>query len=103
MHYELLLWADIELGMALFAASAAALRPLLGLLPKSPFSANINSRSKKQHHPDSSFSQSFRLSSKGVARRHSHVPADGLRGPYREVSDHAREEVEDVELGIVGS
>ncbi|ROV97468.1 hypothetical protein VPNG_08684 [Cytospora leucostoma] len=29
LHYDLLLWADIELGMAIFAASAAALRPLL--------------------------------------------------------------------------
>lgn len=29
LHYDLLLWADVELGMAIFAASAAALRPLL--------------------------------------------------------------------------
>ncbi|RYC61888.1 hypothetical protein CHU98_g4334 [Xylaria longipes] len=29
LHYDLLLWADIELGLAILAASAAALRPLL--------------------------------------------------------------------------
>lgn len=33
LHYDLLLWADIELGMATFAASAAALRPLLLRIP----------------------------------------------------------------------
>lgn len=40
LHYDLLLWADIELGMATFAASAAALRPLLKHIP------NIWSRSQ---------------------------------------------------------
>ena len=29
LHYDLLLWADIELGLAILATSAAALRPLL--------------------------------------------------------------------------
>ncbi|ROW04798.1 hypothetical protein VMCG_04914 [Cytospora schulzeri] len=29
LHYELLIWADVELGLAIFCASAAALRPLL--------------------------------------------------------------------------
>ncbi|KAI2467868.1 hypothetical protein F4781DRAFT_423054 [Annulohypoxylon bovei var. microspora] len=33
LHYDLLLWADIELGLATFAASAAALRPLLRHIP----------------------------------------------------------------------
>ncbi|KAI1080515.1 integral membrane protein [Whalleya microplaca] len=33
LHYDLLLWADIELGLATFAAAAAALRPLLKYLP----------------------------------------------------------------------
>lgn len=33
LHYDLLLWADIELGMAIFAAAAAALRPLLKHVP----------------------------------------------------------------------
>ncbi|KAI2619669.1 integral membrane protein [Hypoxylon sp. NC1633] len=33
LHYDLLLWADIELGMAILAASAAALRPLLKHVP----------------------------------------------------------------------
>ncbi|KAJ2987942.1 hypothetical protein NUW58_g4231 [Xylaria curta] len=39
LHYDLLLWADIELGLAILAASAAALRPLLrhiGLLDGTP-------------------------------------------------------------------
>lgn len=29
LHYQLLIWADVELGLAIFCASAAALRPLL--------------------------------------------------------------------------
>ncbi|CAJ2512843.1 Uu.00g009620.m01.CDS01 [Anthostomella pinea] len=33
LHYQLLLWAVIELGLAIFAASLAALRPLLRHLP----------------------------------------------------------------------
>ena len=33
LHYDLLLWADIELGLAIFCASAAALRPLLRHIP----------------------------------------------------------------------
>ncbi|KAK8069633.1 hypothetical protein PG994_006249 [Apiospora phragmitis] len=32
LHYDLLLWADIELGLAILAVSAAALRPLLKYL-----------------------------------------------------------------------
>jgi hypothetical protein len=49
MRYDLLLWADIELGLAIFAASAAALRPLLKHLPgiwdtlRTPKSHNSNS------------------------------------------------------------
>ncbi|KAI1803785.1 hypothetical protein F4811DRAFT_318935 [Daldinia bambusicola] len=50
LHYDLLLWADIELGMATFAASAAALRPLLKHIPafwtKSQSSSNNRSRSR---------------------------------------------------------
>ncbi|KAI0206266.1 hypothetical protein F4808DRAFT_112772 [Astrocystis sublimbata] len=33
LHHDLLLWANIELGLAIFAASAAALRPLLRHIP----------------------------------------------------------------------
>ncbi|KAJ8117441.1 hypothetical protein ONZ43_g4207 [Nemania bipapillata] len=33
LHYDLLLWANIELGLAILAASAAALRPLLRHIP----------------------------------------------------------------------
>jgi hypothetical protein len=29
LHYQLLTWADVELGLAIFCATAAALRPLL--------------------------------------------------------------------------
>ncbi|KHO01889.1 uncharacterized protein MAM_00890 [Metarhizium album ARSEF 1941] len=32
LHYQLLLWADAELGLAIFAASLAAVRPLLSKL-----------------------------------------------------------------------
>ncbi|KAK7931349.1 hypothetical protein PG985_002061 [Apiospora marii] len=34
LHYDLLLWADIELGLAILATSAAALRPLLKYVHK---------------------------------------------------------------------
>lgn len=33
LHYQLLIWADVELGLAIFCASAAALRPLLRRFP----------------------------------------------------------------------
>ncbi|KAI0469242.1 hypothetical protein F4859DRAFT_137909 [Xylaria cf. heliscus] len=33
LHYDLALWADIELSLAIFAASAAALRPILQHIP----------------------------------------------------------------------
>lgn len=33
LHYQLLIWADVELGLAIFCASAAALRPLLRRCP----------------------------------------------------------------------
>lgn len=29
LHYQMLVWAEVELGLSIFAASAAALRPLL--------------------------------------------------------------------------
>lgn len=32
LHYQLLIWADAELGMAIFCASIAALRPLLRVM-----------------------------------------------------------------------
>ncbi|OTB07370.1 hypothetical protein M426DRAFT_268647 [Hypoxylon sp. CI-4A] len=59
LHYDLLLWADIELGMATFAASAAALRPLLKHIP------DIWSKAQT---PNS----------------HSHGTSDAV-GPYREL------------------
>ncbi|KAI0100228.1 hypothetical protein GGR51DRAFT_356240 [Nemania sp. FL0031] len=33
LHYDLAVWADLELGLAIFAASAVALRPLLRYIP----------------------------------------------------------------------
>ncbi|KAG8159845.1 hypothetical protein KVR01_010482 [Diaporthe batatas] len=33
LHHQLLIWADVELGLAVFCASAAALRPLLNRSP----------------------------------------------------------------------
>lgn len=32
MHYQLLIWADAELGLAIFCSSVAALRPLLRVM-----------------------------------------------------------------------
>ncbi|KAI1180658.1 hypothetical protein F4777DRAFT_528831 [Nemania sp. FL0916] len=45
LHFDLLLWADIELGLAILAASAAALRPLLRHIP-----ALLDSTSKDRTH-----------------------------------------------------
>ncbi|KAI0112907.1 hypothetical protein F4814DRAFT_419871 [Daldinia grandis] len=59
LHYDLLLWADIELGMATFAASAAALRPLLKHIP------SIWSRSQ-------------------TSNSRSHTTSEAV-GPYREL------------------
>lgn len=43
LHYQLLLWADVELGLAIFCASAAALRPLLRRFPMIWGSADTSS------------------------------------------------------------
>lgn len=74
LHYDLLLWADIELGMATFAASAAALRPLLLRIP-----AMI----------DTYFS-------KGSSRRAQQSNNSGIHGmgPYHEVGPASTEDVE---------
>ncbi|KAJ4394389.1 hypothetical protein N0V93_003606 [Gnomoniopsis smithogilvyi] len=45
LHYELLLWADIELGIALFAAASAALRPLVKSVP-SAWNSYFSTRTK---------------------------------------------------------
>lgn len=89
LHYDLLLWADIELGMALFAASAAALRPILGRLPSMW---------------GSYFSKGSGYLSKGVkGTRHTSTNGshglDGVVGPYREVVGQSSRE--DIELGHV--
>ncbi|KAL1864570.1 hypothetical protein Daus18300_007585 [Diaporthe australafricana] len=43
LHYQLLIWADVELGLAIFCASAAALRPLLRLFSRKWGSTNPRS------------------------------------------------------------
>lgn len=75
LHYDLLLWADIELGMATFAASAAALRPLLLRIPAmldTYFSKGSSSR--RAHQSNSSVIQGM--------------------GPYYEVGPAGSEDVE---------
>ncbi|KAI1249215.1 hypothetical protein MGN70_008826 [Eutypa lata] len=52
LHYDLLLWADIELGLAIFCASAAALRPLLKHIP-GVWEAFRTPRTHKSHASDS--------------------------------------------------
>ena len=47
MHYQLLLWADSELGLAIFAASLAAIRPLLARLNVSNIAKWTTTRSIK--------------------------------------------------------
>ena len=74
LHYDLLLWADIELGMATFAASAAALRPLLLRIP-----ALIDTY--------------FSKSSSRRAHQSNHSGIHGM-GPYHEFGPASTEDVE---------
>lgn len=75
LHYDLLLWADIELGMATFAASAAALRPLLLRIPAMIDTYFSKGSSIRAHQTGSSVSHGM--------------------GPYHEVGPAST----DVELG----
>lgn len=76
LHYDLLLWADIELGMATFAASAAALRPLLLRIPAMLDTYFSKGSSRRAHQTGSSASHGM--------------------GPYYEVGPA---DAEDVEMG----
>lgn len=77
LHYDLLLWADIELGMATFAASAAALRPLLLRIPAMLDTYFSKASSRRAHQSNNS----------GI---------HGM-GPYHEVEPAST--TEDVEMG----
>lgn len=76
LHYDLLLWADIELGMATFAASAAALRPLLLRIPAmlDTYFSKGSSSSRRAHQSNSSATHGM--------------------GPYYEVGPAGSEDVE---------
>ncbi|CAN8098800.1 unnamed protein product [Discula destructiva] len=79
LHFDLLLWADIELGIAFFAASAAALRPLFVKVPKvwgSYFSKGSSSRVPKY------FSKP---SSKGTRHTSTSASYPQGTGPYVQV------------------
>lgn len=81
LHYNLLLWADIELGMAIFAASSAALRPLLRRVPTIW---------------DSYISKGSSRAREASATSGSH----GVAGPYVQFGGAS---AEDIELGRNGS
>lgn len=77
LHYELLLWADIELGIALFAAASAALRPLMKRVP-SAWDSYFSTRTKVTKYFSKPSSKSTRHTSSSV----SHPQGTG---PYVEV------------------
>lgn len=77
LHYELLLWADIELGIALFAAACAALRPLLKSVP-SAWDSYFSTRTKVTKY----FSKPSTRSTRHTSSTASHPLGDG---PYVEV------------------
>ncbi|KUI59691.1 hypothetical protein VP1G_06871 [Cytospora mali] len=54
LHYQLLIWADVELGLAIFCASTAALRPLLRRF--SSIWGSANTRTPYDHSNDPSIS-----------------------------------------------
>lgn len=78
LHYELLLWADIELGIALFAAASAALRPLLKSVPSVWDSHLFTPRTKMTKY----FSKPSTRGTRHTASSASHPQGTG---PYVEV------------------
>lgn len=78
LHYELLLWADIELGIALFAAASAALRPLLKNVP-SAWGTYFSRRTKVTKY----FSKPSTKSTRHTSSSASHPQGTG---PYVEVA-----------------
>lgn len=77
LHYELLLWADIELGIALFAAGSAALRPLLKSVPGA-WDSYFSTRTKVSKY----FSKPTSKSTRHTSSSASHPQGTG---PYVEV------------------
>lgn len=77
LHYELLLWADIELGIALFAAASAALRPLLKSVPGA-WDSYFSTRTKVTKY----FSKPTSKSTRHTSSSASHPQGTG---PYVEV------------------
>ncbi|EFY93670.1 hypothetical protein J3458_015594 [Metarhizium acridum] len=66
LHYQLLLWADAELGLAILAASLAAVRPLLARLHVPGLNKHSADRSSSARKP---------------------VSSSEAMGPYREIHD----------------
>lgn len=82
LHYQLLLWAIIELGLAIFAASAAALRPLLKRYSKFWGSSHGHSHDKSHSSNSNDPTRPFHLFDMGSDKnRRSMAP----RSPSHEV------------------
>ncbi|KAI3394015.1 hypothetical protein diail_3333, partial [Diaporthe ilicicola] len=86
LHYQLLIWADVELGMAIFCASAAALRPLLRKFSTIWGSANSKSNSTPYGPSDNASASCDALSgieplSPGAQDRQLSHSASGPGGP----------------------
>ncbi|KAK2598686.1 hypothetical protein N8I77_012078 [Diaporthe amygdali] len=80
LHYYLLLWAGVELGLAIFCASAAALKPLLRKFPKIWGSAN----SRSSHTP---YGHMYGRSTDASASHRPQGSTEPLSGGYRELSN----------------
>lgn len=84
LHYQLLIWADVELGLAIFCASAAALRPLLRRFPMIWGSANTGTSHTPYGRPAGASASCDHLSATEPLslneREPSHAPS-GSSGP----------------------
>lgn len=93
LHYELLLWADIELGIALFAAGSAALRPLIKRVP-GVWDSYYTKRTKVTKY----FSKPSTKSTRHTGSSASHPQGTG---PYIEVGAEGSNG-KDLEMGRLG-
>ncbi|KAI2623641.1 hypothetical protein GGS21DRAFT_541386 [Xylaria nigripes] len=87
LHYDLLLWADIELGIAIVAASAAALRPLLRHIPALlDTTYPQRSRSRKSGLMETGQFHEFMLNTY-AKNKEKNAPADGAQEAGTKLND----------------
>ncbi|KAK6075476.1 integral membrane family protein [Seiridium cupressi] len=101
LHYQLLLWAINELGLAIFAASAAALRPLL--LHYSALFGSIYGRSHNKSHNSNSdatgpyqvFDASYEMSRQSSKPQSKHLDENSWAEPGKGISTERLAHVHD--------